>query len=346
MIYIKKEEVNGMSDNEQAFCSINFNKKGNISTSETEHEIKKDGSFDRQKNRFATPFGNKEGELPVEAGRYRILWAPICPWAHRQVIVRKLLGLEDVISLGTANPIRTEQGWEFSLDEGGVDPVLGIRYLSEVYVNTDPEYNGRATVPAVVDITTKKVVNNDYFKLTNYWETAWAPFHKEGAPDLYPEYLRAEIDALNDVIFHEVNNGVYKCGFARSQEAYEESYNTLFARLDDLEQRLSTQRFLFGDKITDSDVRLYVTLARFDVAYHIAFKTNRNRIVDFPNLWGYARDLYQTPGFGDTTDFEAIKQGYFASANVIDNPLKIVPKGPDISGWNSPHNREKLSEHK
>ena len=161
---------------------------------------------------------------------------PICPWAHRQVIVRKLLGLEDVISLGTANPIRTEQGWEFSLDEGGVDPVLGIRYLSEVYVNADPEYNGRATVPAVVDITTKKVVNNDYFKLTNYWETAWAPFHKEGAPDLYPEYLRAEIDALNDVIFHEVNNGVYKCGFARSQEAYEKSYNTLFARLDDLEQ--------------------------------------------------------------------------------------------------------------
>ena len=126
-----------------------------------------------------------------------------------------------------------------------------------------------------MDITTKKVVNNDYFKLTNYWETAWAPFHKEGAPDLYPEHLRAEIDALNDVIFHEVNNGVYKCGFARSQEAYEKAYNTLFARLDELEQRLSTQRFLFGDYITDSDVRLYVTLARFDVAYHIAFKTNQ-----------------------------------------------------------------------
>ena len=197
-----------------------------------------------------------------------------------------------------------------------------------------------------MDITTKKVVNNDYFKLTNYWETAWAPFHKEGAPDLYPEHLRSEIDALNDVIFHEVNNGVYKCGFARSQEAYEKSYNTLFARLDDLEQRLSTQRFLFGDKITDSDIRLYVTLARFDVAYHIAFKTNRNRIVYFPNLWGYARDLYQTPGFGDTTDFEAIKKGYFNSANVIDNRLKIVPKGPDVSGWNTPHNREKLSENK
>ena len=217
------------------FAQLDFNKKGNIALQKRNMKLKTDGSFDRQKNRFATPFGNNEGELPVEAGRYRFLWAPICPWAHRQVIVRKLLGLEDVISLGTANPIRTEQGWEFSLDEGGVDPVLGIRYLSEVYVNADPEYNGRATVPAVVDITTKKVVNNDYFKLTNYWETAWAQFHKEGAPDLYPEHLRAEIDALNDVIFHEVNNGVYKCGFARSQEAYEKAYNTLFARLDDLE---------------------------------------------------------------------------------------------------------------
>jgi putative glutathione S-transferase len=194
-----------------------------------------------------------------------------------------------------------------------------------------------------VDIKTKKVVNNDYFRLTNYLETSWAPFHKENAPDLYPEHLRAEIDALNDIIFHEVNNGVYKCGFAHSQEAYEQAYNTLFARLDELEERLSNQRYLFGDLMTDSDIRLYVTLARFDVAYHTAFKANRNRIVDFPNLWAYARDLYQTPGFGDTTDFESIKKGYFASANVIANPLKIVPKGPDVSGWNTPHNRERLS---
>ncbi|CAM5207260.1 Putative glutathione S-transferase OS=Ureibacillus acetophenoni OX=614649 GN=SAMN05877842_1182 PE=4 SV=1 [Ureibacillus acetophenoni] len=334
-----------MSENEQALCQLDFSakKKSNIATSETEHEIKADGSFNRQKNRFTTAFGDGDAELPVEAGRYRLLWAPICPWAHRAVIVRKLLGLEDVISLGTANPIRTVNGWEFSLDEGGVDPVLGIRYLGEVYENADPDYNGRATVPAVVDITTKKVVNNDYFKLTNYLETVWKPFHKEGSPDLYPEHLREEIDELNDIIFHEVNNGVYKCGFARSQAAYEEAFNTLFARLDDLEERLSTTRYLFGDFITDSDIRLYVTLARFDVAYHIAFKTNRNRLVDFPNLWGYARDLYQTPGFGDTTDFEAIKKGYFASANVIHNPLTIVPKGPDISVWNTPHNRESLS---
>lgn len=319
-------------------------KNNNIAMSETVHEIKKDGSFNRQKNRFTTPFGDGPGELPVVPGKYRLIWAPICPWAHRQVIVRKLLGLEDVISLGTVNPVRTELGWEFSLDEGGVDPVLGVRYLYELYENADPTYDGRATVPAVVDIETKKVVNNDYFRLTNYWETAWKPYHKEGAPDLYPEHLQEEIDALNDVIFHDVNNGVYKCGFARSQEAYEKAFNALFARLDELEERLSNQRYLFGDFITDSDIRLYVTLVRFDTAYYIAFKTNRNRLVDFPNLWGYARDLYQTPGFGDTTDFEGIKQGYFNSVNVIANPYNIVPKGPDISVWNTPHGREKLSK--
>lgn len=319
-------------------------KESKIAFSETEHEIGKDGSFNRQKNRFTTPFGEGPGELPVVAGKYRLIWAPICPWAHRQVIVRRLLGLEGVISLGTVNPIRTEKGWEFSLDEGGVDPVLGVQYLSELYENADPEYTGRATVPAVIDIETKKVVNNDYFKLSNYLETAWKPFHKEGAPDLYPEHLRGEIDALNDVIFHDVNNGVYKCGFARTQEAYEKAYDALFARLDELEERLSTRRYLFGDFITDSDIRLFVTLVRFDTAYYIAFKTNRNRLIDFPNLWGYARDLYQTPGFGDTTDFEAIKKGYFLSTNVNNSSVKILPKGPDISIWNTPHGREKLSK--
>lgn len=319
-------------------------KESKIAFSETEHEIGKDGSFNRQKNRFTTPFGEGPGELPVVAGKYRLIWAPICPWAHRQVIVRRLLGLEGVISLGTVNPIRTEKGWKFSLDEGGVDPVLGVQYLSELYENADPEYTGRATVPAVIDIETKKVVNNDYFKLSNYLETAWKPFHKEGAPDLYPEHLRGEIDALNDVIFHDVNNGVYKCGFARTQEAYEKAYDALFARLDELEERLSTRRYLFGDFITDSDIRLFVTLVRFDTAYYIAFKTNRNRLIDFPNLWGYARDLYQTPGFGDTTDFEAIKKGYFLSTNVNNSSVKILPKGPDISIWNTPHGREKLSK--
>ncbi|MEI4770267.1 glutathione S-transferase C-terminal domain-containing protein [Psychrobacillus sp. FJAT-51614] len=312
-------------------------------------EVDKTGKFIRQKNQFATPFGDQPGDLPVEAERYRLLWAAVCPWAHRSVIVRSVLGLEDVISLGTASPMRPNidrVDWEFSLDENGIDPVLGIQYISEIYKKTDPEYAGRPTVPVIIDVKEQKVVNNDYFRLTNHLETAWGPFHKENAPDLYPEQLREEIDALNDVIFHDVNNGVYKCGFARSQEAYEESYDVLFDRLDELEQRLSTQRFLFGDYITDSDVRLYATLARFDVAYYSAFKANRNRIVDFPNLWGYLRDLFQTPGFGDTTNFEAIKIHYHLSNHISSDDQKsqnILPKGPDVSNFYSPHNRESLS---
>jgi len=312
-------------------------------------EVDEKGKFIRQKNQFATLFGDKPGELPVEAGRYRLLWSPVCPWAHRSVIVRSVLGLEDVISLGTASPMRPNiprVDWEFSSDENGVDPVLGIQYISEVYKKANPDYEGRPTVPVIVDVKEQKAVNNDYFRLTNHLETAWAPFHKENAPDLYPEHLREEIDALSDVIFHEVNNGVYKCGFARSQEAYEEAYDVLFDRLDILEQRLSTQRFLFGDYITDSDVRLYATLARFDVAYYSAFKANRNLIVDFQNLWGYLRDLYQTPGFGDTTNFEAIKIHYHLSNHIASDDQKgrnILPNGPDVSIFRTPHNREALS---
>ncbi len=312
--------------------------KNNIATSEIIHEISTDGSFVRQQNRFTTPFGSRAGELPVESGRYRLLWAPICPWAHRAVIVRKLLGLEEVISLGTAHPVRTERGWSFSTDEHEVDPVLGIHYLPEIYAKTDANYSGRATVPTVVDVKQGIVVNNDYFKLTNYFETEFKPFHKPGAPDLYPPALRSEIDALNDVIFHDVNNGVYKAGFAHSQAAYEKAWDTLFNRLDELEQRLAKQRYLFGDNITDSDIRLYVTLARFDVAYYSVFRTNRNRLIDFTHLWGYARDLYQTPGFGDTTDFEAIKQGY-QLGDFTANPYQILAKGPDVSLWHLPHNR-------
>ncbi|HWL25065.1 MAG TPA: glutathione S-transferase C-terminal domain-containing protein [Ureibacillus sp.] len=312
-------------------------------------EVDQKGKFNRQTNRFISKFGNEAGQLPVEANRYRLIWSEICPWAHRTVIVRKLLGLEDVISLGTVAPMRPDVprvDWDFTLDENGVDPVLGIHYLSEIYLKTDAEYTGRPTVPALVDVKEGKVVNNDYFRLTNYFELDWAPFHKENAPNLYPEHLREEIDALSDIIFHDVNNGVYKCGFARSQEAYEEAYDVLFDRLDELEGRLAQNRFLFGDYITDADVRLYTTLVRFDVAYYAAFKTNRNRIIDFPNSWGYLRDLYETPGFGDTTNFHAIKMHYHLSNHIASDDqksLNILPKGPDTSIFNTPHNREKLS---
>lgn len=213
----------------------------------------------------------------------------------------------------------------------------------KVYLNADPDYQGRFTVPALVDLKTKKVVNNDYFHLTSYFETAWKKYHKPGAPDLYPEELREEIDTLNDIIFREVNNGVYKAGFARNQEAYEEAYHMVFNRLDWLEERLADRRYLFGDKITESDVRLYVTMSRFDVAYHNIFRVNKKRLRDYDNLWAYARDLYQTPGFGDTTDFAAIKKHYHIDCNP-GNIHQIIAKGPDEEAWLLPHGREKLSE--
>lgn len=310
--------------------------------SEMTRESGSRGNFQRQSNSFTTPFGDGPGELPVEAGRYRLIAGAICPWAHRQVIVRELLGLTDAISLGWVDPVRTENGWRFALDPDGRDPELGIEYLIEAYRAADPDYDKRGTIPAVVDVTTGAVVQNDYHRLTNYWETAWKPFHAADAPDLYPLELRDDIDAFNARLFDEVNNGVYKCGFAVSQQAYSDAYDTLFAALDRLEERLASRRFLFGDFITDSDVRLYVTLARFDAAYYGGFKANRQRLVDFEHLWAYARDLYQTPGFGSTTDFDGIKRGYFGSPGVT-SVNGIVPKGPDTSRWDAPHGRERLS---
>lgn len=314
------------------------------------NEIKADGTFKRQKALFSTRFGSEQENLPVEKNRYRLIWSAPCPWSHRAVIVRKILGLEDVISLGEVDPIRPNVpriDWAFSLDEHEEDPVLGIKYLSEVYTKAEPDYTGRPTVPVMVDVQTKKAVNNDYFTLTTDFETVWAPFHKKDAPDLYPESLREEIDRLNDRIYSDINNGVYKCGFAQSQEAYERAYDVLFERMEELNARLSTRRFLFGDFITEADVRLYVTLVRFDVAYYTVFKTNKHRLIDLEHLWGYARDLYHTPAFKDTTDFEAIKKHYYVSARLSPSAEEtdiIIPKGPDLSGWDIQPNREHLSE--
>ncbi|MCR5053760.1 MAG: glutathione S-transferase C-terminal domain-containing protein [Lachnospiraceae bacterium] len=311
---------------------------GKVATSEDKGEISDNGAFVRQQNRFTTPFGNEPGQLPVEAGRYRLIWTPLCPWATRQIIAFKLLGIgEDVISVGKVAPQRTDSGWEFSLDKDGVDPVLGIRFLPEIYAKTDPEYEGRATVPTVVDVKEMKIVNNDYHHLTKFWETVWKPFHKEGAPDLYPEDLRSEIDSLNEVIFNEINNGVYKAGFAKTQEQYELNYHLVFNRLDKLEEHLSKNRFLFGDRLTDSDIRLYVTLARFDTAYYFGFRLNKKRIRDYENLWNYSRELYSIPAFKEATDFDAIKRGYLLGAT--ENPDNILPLGPDNSLWEEPNNR-------
>ncbi|AHI21436.1 glutathione S-transferase family protein [Corynebacterium vitaeruminis] len=311
--------------------------------SERTKETDGHGGFTRQQNSFTTPFGDGEGELPVEAGRYRLIVAKICPWAHRQLIARELLGLQDAISVGVAGPRRTLNGWRFYLDEGNKDPVLGIEYLIEAYEAADPTYSKRGTVPAIVDVTTGKVVNNNYHRMTNELEVKWEKLHAPGAPDLYPADKREQIDEFNEWLFNNVNNGVYKCGFATTQAAYDAAHDNLFAALDKLEECLATKRFLWGDYITDSDIRLYVTLARFDAAYYGGFKANRQRLVDFHHLWDYARDLYQTPGFGSTTDFEAIKEGYFGGEGVIGEGEPIIPKGPDQSGWELPHDRARLS---
>lgn len=294
-------------------------------------ETDRTGSFRRQPNRFT-------GHPVPEAGRYRLIWSRACPWAHRSRIVLGLLGLDEVISVGTVDPVRDEKGWRFTLDPDGRDPVLGIAFLSEAYLRTDPSYDGRVTVPALVDEQTGLVVTNDFPQMTLDFSTEWRRLHRPGAPDLYPEALRAEIDEVNAEVYRDVNNGVYRCGFAASQEAYEEAFRALFDRLDRLSERLEHRRYLVGDQITEADVRLFTTLVRFDAAYHGHFKCNRHKLTEMPVLWAYARDLFQTPGFGDTVDFDHIKRHYYATHEQI-NPSRIVPLGPDLSGWHQPAGR-------
>jgi putative glutathione S-transferase len=280
-------------------------------------------------------------EWPVEPGRYRLVVSRACPWANRAIIVRRLLGLEDALSMGVCGPTHDERSWTFDLDPGGRDPVLGIERLQEAFLARYPDYSKGITVPAIVDIPSGKVVTNDFDRITLDLSLEWREHHRDGAPDLYPEHLRDEIDEVNSWVYSDVNNGVYRCGFAGRQSSYERSYDRLFAALDRLEDRLSGQRYLVGDTITEADVRLFTTLVRFDPVYHGHFKCNRNKLAEMPALWGYARDLYQTPGFGDTIDFDHIKRHYYVVHSDI-NPTGIVPKGPDLSGWLTPHHREQL----
>jgi glutathionyl-hydroquinone reductase len=278
---------------------------------------------------------------PVEPGRYRLVAARACPWANRAIIVRRLLGLEDAIGLGLCGPTHDSRSWTFDLDPGGRDPVLGIERLQEAFLARDPGYSKGITVPAMVDVPSGQVVTNDFPQITIDLSLEWTAHHRDGAPELYPEAWRDEIDAVSSWIYTDVNNGVYRCGFAGRQASYERAYDRLFAALDRLEERLTDRRYLVGDHVTEADVRLFTTLARFDPVYHGHFKCNRNKLIEMPALWGYARDLFQTPGFGDTIDFEQIKRHYYVVHSDI-NPTRIVPKGPDLSNWLTPHGREQL----
>ncbi|MDQ0793122.1 glutathione S-transferase family protein [Streptomyces sp. B1I3] len=298
--------------------------------------------FKRSRSHFADRItaDGRDG-WPVEAGRYRLVVSRACPWASRSLVSRRLLGLESALSLAVADPIQDDRSWRFTLYGDGRDPVLGIRYLSEAYDARERDYPGGVSVPAIVDVPSGRLVTNDYQQITLDLATEWTDLHRPGAPDLYPERLRGEIDEVMDGIYRDVNNGVYRAGFASGQGEYEAAYVDVFRRLDLVSERLAGQRYLVGDTITEADIRLFTTLVRFDAVYHGHFKCNRAKLTEDPVLWAYVRDLYQIPGFGDTVDFDHIKRHYHRVHTGI-NPTGIVPLGPDLSGWLTPHHREQL----
>lgn len=278
---------------------------------------------------------------PVTAGRYRLVVSRACPWASRAVISRRLLGLEAALPMAVADPVQDDRSWRFTLDPDGRDPVLGISFLSEAYDRRETDYPGGVSVPAIVDVPSGRLVSNDYQRLTLDLATEWTALHRSGAPDLYPAGRREEIDQVMAEVYEDVNNGVYRAGFATRQKEYEEACGAVFRRLELLAERLAGQRYLVGDSITEADIRLFTTLVRFDAVYHGHFKCNRWKLAENPVLWAYARDLFQTPGFGDTVDFDHIKRHYYQVHTGI-NPTGIVPLGPDLAGWLGPHHRAEL----
>ncbi|MDX6687923.1 MAG: glutathionyl-hydroquinone reductase [Baekduia sp.] len=287
------------------------------------------GRFVRQDSRFR----DRVDERP-EPGRYHLYVSLACPWASRTVIVRQLKHLEDVLPMTVVDPVRDERGWRFT--DADPDPVNGFTFLSQAYELTEPGFDDRVTVPVLFDTQTNRIVNNesaDIVRMLNRWS--------DHGPDLYPEDLRTAIDEVNDRVYNSVNNGVYRAGFATTQEAYEEAFDELFASLDWLDDRLATRRYLLGDDITEADWRLFVTLVRFDAVYVGHFKCNLRRVADYAHLSGYLRDLYQHPGIADTVDFDHIKRHYYVTHPQL-NPTRIVPKGPELDLW-ATHDRERLS---
>ena len=305
-------------------------------------EQTEDGEFNRQTDAFhAWVTADGSSGYPAARDRYHLYVSWACPWAHRTIIVRKLKSLEQVIGLTAVDPLRDERGWAFRDGPGhSRDPVNGFHFLSEAYRASDPGYRDRVTVPVLWDKMTGRIVSNSDDDIIRMFNSEFAQFTSAGI-DLCPNSLRAEIDHLNEMIYEDVNNGVYRAGFATTQRAYEQAARRLFGTLDRLEDRLSGQRYLLGDRMVETDVRLFVTLIRFDAVYHGHFKCNLRRIVDYPNLFGYMKDMYQSDGIADTVNFDHIKRHYYMTHHDI-NPTRIVPLGPD-QDLRSPHHRERIA---
>jgi putative glutathione S-transferase len=278
-----------------------------------------------------------EGGFAAEPDRYHLYVSPACPWAHRTLIFRKLKKLDDVISVSLTEPLYGKTGWEFGATQGGTpDRVNGKKTLAEIYLLADPHYTGRVSVPVLWDKKRRTVVSNESSEIIRMLNSAFDAF-TEVHTDYYPAALRGEIDSINDLVYPTVNNGVYRAGFATSQDAYEEAARGIFNTFDQLETRLAKQRYVAGDQITEADWRLFTTLVRFDSVYHGHFKCNLRRLADYPNLWNYTHDLYQVPGVAGTVSIEQIKRHYYGSQRNV-NPTGIVPIGPIID-FNAPHDR-------
>jgi putative glutathione S-transferase len=299
------------------------------------------GRFERVDSKFRgwiTADGSSG--FKAEPGRYHLYVAHNCPWAYRAMMYRKLKGLDGMISMSVAKIGRRPKSWEFTeAPEAVPDTVNGFTYLYEAYVKAKSDYTGSCTVPTLWDKETGTIVNNESSEIIRMFNSEFAEFTGP-TPDYYPDELREEIDAINDVIYPNVNNGVYRCGFSKTQEAYEDAFDNLFNTLDELEARLSRQRYLVGDRLTEADWRLFSTLIRFDIVYYGLFKCNRQHIYEYPNLWNYTLELYQHPGIAGISEIEYLKAGYYAGIDPAAG-IGIVPKGPELD-FNQPHDRDRF----
>ncbi len=308
-----------------------------VRTSKDGHFVRKPTAFHNYVTADGSPGPTGEGGFAAESGRYHLYVSLACPWAHRTLIFRKLKKLENVISVSVTAALLGNKGWEFGTEPGAtLDTVNGKATLAQIYTLAEPHYTGRASVPVLLDKKRRTIVNNESSEIIRMFNSAFDAF-TDVRTDYYPAPLRNEIDRINDLVYATVNDGVYRAGFATTQAAYEEAARTLFATLDQLELRLSRQRYLLGTQMTEADWRLFTTLVRFDAVYYSHFKCNLRRIVDYPNLWNYLRDLYQVPGVADTVSLDHIKRHYYGSHRNV-NPTGIVPIGPLID-FTLPHDR-------